>query len=57
MRRNEQKPRVTLYPTSLSQSSHTEIDKNYSYKTPEKFSSKLGNALMIVTKICQSQKN
>ena len=37
MRRNEQKPRVTLYPTSLSQSSHTEIDKNYSYKTPEKF--------------------
>ena len=37
MRRNEQKPGVTLYPTSLSQSSHTEIDKNYSYKTPEKF--------------------
>ena len=37
MRRNEQKPRVTLYPTSLSQSSHTKIDKNYSYKTPEKF--------------------
>ena len=37
MRRNEQKPRVTLYPTSLSQSSHTEIDKNYSYRTPEKF--------------------
>ena len=37
MKRNEQKPRVTLYPTSLSQSSHTEIDKNYSYKTPEKF--------------------
>ena len=37
MRRNEQKPRVTLYPTSLSQSSHTEIDKNYNYKTPENF--------------------
>ena len=37
MRRNEQKPRVTLYPTSLPQSSHTEIDENYSYKTPEKF--------------------
>ena len=37
MRRNEQKPRVTLYPTLLSQSSHTKIDKNYSYKTPEKF--------------------
>ena len=37
MRKKEQKPRVTLYPTSLSQSSHTEIDKNYSYKTPEKF--------------------
>ena len=37
MRRNEQKPRVTLYPTSLSQSSHTEIDKYYSYKTPGKF--------------------
>ena len=37
MRRNEQKPRVILYPTSLSQSSHTVIDKNYIYKTPEKF--------------------
>ena len=37
MRRNEQKPRVTLYPMSLSQPSHTEIDENYSYKTPEKF--------------------
>ena len=37
MRRNEQKPRVTLYPMSLSQSSHTKIDKNYSYKTAEKF--------------------
>ena len=37
MRRKEQKPRVTLYPTSLSQSSHTKIDKNYTYKTPEKF--------------------
>ena len=37
MRRNDQKPRITLYPTSLSQSSHTEIDENYSYKTPEKF--------------------
>ena len=37
MRRNEQKPRVTLYPTSLSQLSHTKIHKNYTYKTPEKF--------------------
>ena len=37
MRRNEQKPRVTLYPTSLSQYSHTEIDENYIYKTQEKF--------------------
>ena len=37
MRRNEEKPRVTLYPTSLSQSLHTKIDENYSYKTPEKF--------------------
>ena len=37
MRRNEQKPRVALYPTSLSQSSHTEIDENYNYETPEKF--------------------
>ena len=37
MRRNEQKPRDTLYPMSLSQSSHNEIEKNYSYKTPEKF--------------------
>ena len=38
MRRNAQKPRVTLYPKSLSQSSHSEIsDKSYTYKTPEKF--------------------
>ena len=38
MRRRAQKPRVTLYPTSLSQSSHCEInDKTDTYKTPEKF--------------------
>ena len=38
MRRNAQKPRVTLYPKSLSQSSHSKIsDKSYTYKTPEKF--------------------
>ena len=38
MRRNAQKPTVTLYPKSLSQSSHSEIsDKSYTYKTPEKF--------------------
>ena len=37
MRRKKQKPRVTLYPMSLSQSSLTKIDKNYTYKTPEKF--------------------
>ena len=38
MRRRAQKHRVTLYPTSLSQSSHCEInDKTDTYKTPEKF--------------------
>ena len=37
MRRKEQKPRVTLYPMSLLQSSYTKIDKNYTYKTPEIF--------------------
>ena len=38
MRRRVQKPRVALYPTSLSQSSHCEInDKINTYKTPEKF--------------------
>ena len=38
MRRRAEKPKVTLYPTSLSQSSHCEInDKTDTYKTPEKF--------------------
>ena len=39
IRRNSQKKHgVTLYPTSLSHSSHSEIDnKTCNYKTPEKF--------------------
>ena len=37
MRRNVQKPRVTLYPMSLLQSSYIKIDKNYTYKIPEIF--------------------
>ena len=37
MRRNEQKPTVTLYPTSLSESSHSKIDKNYTHKIPKEF--------------------
>ena len=70
MRRRAEKPKVTLYPTSLSQSSHCEIndktDTSLSqsshceingYLQNRSSSSKLGNALMIATKICRSQKN
>ena len=43
MRRRAEKLKVTLYPTSLSQSSHCKInDKTDTYKTPEKFLKQIG---------------